>query len=71
LHAVEGKPSIKECTDKNRSVVVVDFSSLSLEEAANFERAAFELYYTDKSVKKLSFEGNTAKFWGDFVHYGV
>lgn len=70
LHAAEGKPTVSEGLEKNRRIVVVDFSSLSLEEASNFERSAFELYYTDKSVKKLSFEGNTAKFWGDFVQYG-
>ena len=70
LGLAEGKPNITEGMEGNRHVVSVDFSSLNLEEMGRFERAAFELYYTDKSVKKLTFEGNAAKFWGDFVRQG-
>ena len=42
-------------------VCELDHSQMGQEEAAGFARTMFELYYTDKTVKKLTFEKNCVK----------
>lgn len=39
----------------------LDHSQLSKEEALEFAKIMFEMYYTDKTVRKLIFEKNCAK----------
>lgn len=47
---------------KGRSQICeLDHSQLSKEDALEFAKIMFELYYTDKTVKKLTFEKNCAR----------
>jgi len=56
-----------EVLERTHDVVKIDCSRLSIDEMSMFEKEAFVLYYTDKSISKLIFEGNVAKFYGAFT----
>jgi len=49
----------QECT--------IDYSPMSKDEAIEFAKNMFELYYTDKSVKRLIFEKNQVKFIAGYL----
>jgi len=66
LERVNDKAEAEDLLERSHEVVKVDCSRLSPEEMTLFEKLAFEVYYTDKSVFKLMFENNCARFYGAF-----
>jgi len=45
----------------------IDYSRMSKDEAIEFAKNMFELYYTDKSVNRLIFEKNQVKFIAGYL----
>jgi len=64
---LDDKVEVEDMIERTYDVVKIDCSRLSIDEMSTFQKEAFVLYYTDKSISKLIFENNTAKFYGAFL----